>query len=120
MNNTPKVNRYNPEIGQRFDNNYLPSTPRAYRTAAANAQEAHEAIRPTDVKRAPDRLRSYLDHDQARLYDLIWKRTIASQMESAELDQTSIDITNRSGTVMMRASGRVAVSYTHLTLPTKA
>ena len=97
------------EIGQRFGNQYLPSTPRAYRTAAANAQEAHEAIRPTDVKRAPDRLRSYLDHDQARLYDLIWKRTIASQMESAELDQTSIDITNRSGNVMMRASGRVVV-----------
>ena len=97
------------EIGQRFGNQYLPSTPRPYRTAAANAQEAHEAIRPTDVKRAPDRLRSYLDHDQARLYDLTWKRAIASQMESAELDQTSIDITNRSGNVMMRASGRVVV-----------
>ena len=97
------------EIGQRFGNNYLPSTPRAYRTAAANAQEAHEAIRPTDAKRSPDALRSYLDHDQARLYDLIWKRTIASQMQSAELDQTSIDIGNRSGNVTMRASGRVVV-----------
>ena len=97
------------EIGQRFGNQYLPSTPRAYRAAAANAQEAHEAIRPTDAKRAPNTLSSYLDHDQARLYDLIWKRTIASQMESAELDQTSIDITNRSNNVMMRASGRVVV-----------
>ncbi len=97
------------EIGHRFGNNYLPNTPRVYKTAAANAQEAHEAIRPTEASRTPDSVRNYLDYDQARLYDLIWKRTIASQMQSAELDQTSIDITNRSNSVMMRASGRVVV-----------
>ena len=97
------------EIGQRFGNRYLPDTPRAYRTAAANAQEAHEAIRPTEVSRSPDSIRDYLDYDQARLYDLIWKRTVASQMQSAELDQTSIDITNRSQSVTLRASGRVVV-----------
>ena len=97
------------EIGQRFGNRYLPDTPRAYRTAAANAQEAHEAIRPTEASRSPDSIRSFLDYDQARLYDLIWKRTIASQMQSAELDQTSIDITNRSQSVTLRASGRVVV-----------
>ena len=97
------------EIGQRFGNRYLPDTPRVYRTAAANAQEAHEAIRPTDASRTPDSIRNYLDYDQARLYDLIWKRTIASQMQSAELDQTAIDITNRSHSVTLRASGRVVV-----------
>jgi DNA topoisomerase-1 len=97
------------EIGQRFGNRYLPDTPRVYRTAAANAQEAHEAIRPTDAARAPDSIRDFLDYDQARLYDLIWKRTIASQMQSAELDQTAIDITNRSQNVTLRASGRVVV-----------
>ena len=97
------------EIGQRFGNRYLPDTPRAYRTAAANAQEAHEAIRPTEASRSPDSIRSFLDYDQARLYDLIWKRTVASQMQSAELDQTSIDITNRSQSVTLRASGRVVV-----------
>ena len=97
------------EIGQRFGNRYLPDTPRVYRTAAANAQEAHEAIRPTDAARNPDSIRNFLDYDQARLYDLIWKRTIASQMQSAELDQTAIDIVNRSESVTMRASGRVVV-----------
>ena len=97
------------EIGQRFGNRYLPDAPRVYRTAAANAQEAHEAIRPTDAARAPDSIRNFLDYDQARLYDLIWKRTIASQMQSAELDQTAIDITNRAQSVIMRASGRVVV-----------
>jgi len=97
------------EIGQRFGNNYLPDTPRVYRTAAANAQEAHEAIRPTDAARTPDSIRDFLDYDQARLYDLIWKRTIASQMQSAELDQTAIDITNQSQNVTLRASGRVVV-----------
>ena len=97
------------EIGQRFGNRYLPNSPRMYRTAAANAQEAHEAIRPTDIGRAPDDIRTHLDYDQQRLYDLIWKRTIASQMESAELDQTAIDIGNPSESVMLRASGRVVV-----------
>ena len=97
------------EIGQRFGNRYLPNSPRMYRTAAANAQEAHEAIRPTDIGRAPDDIRAHLDYDQQRLYDLIWKRTIASQMESAELDQTAIDIGNPSQSVMLRASGRVVV-----------
>ena len=97
------------EIGQRFGNRYLPNSPRMYRTAAANAQEAHEAIRPTDISRAPDEIRNHLDYDQQRLYDLIWKRTIASQMESAELDQTAIDISNASESVTLRASGRVVV-----------
>jgi DNA topoisomerase I len=71
---------------------YLPSAPRKYSSKAKNAQEAHEAIRPTEMSRQPDRLRKFLDADQLALYDLIWKRTIASQMESAELERTTADI----------------------------
>ena len=97
------------EIGQRFATGISPDTPRAYRTAAANAQEAHEAIRPTESIPFAGFNPELLDYDQARLYDLIWKRTVASQMQSAELDRTSIDITNRSQSVTLRASGRVVV-----------
>ena len=97
------------DIGSRFGNRYLPDSPRIYKTKAANAQEAHEAIRPTDITRDPEAMRSFLDHDQFRLYELIWKRTISSQMQSAELDQTGVDITDPAGTVTLRANGQVMV-----------
>src|SRR6202012_1866442 len=73
------------------------------------AQEAHEAIRPTDLSRRPDTMRRRLDNDQARLYELIWKRTIASQMESAELERTTVDITAKAGArvLELRATGQV-------------
>jgi DNA topoisomerase I len=71
---------------------YVPHAPRRYETKAKNAQEAHEAIRPTDLGRRPAETRRYLDPDQAKLYELIWLRTIASQMESAELERTTVDI----------------------------
>jgi DNA topoisomerase I len=71
---------------------YVPPTPRKYTTKAKNAQEAHEAIRPTEISRQPDKVRKFLDADQFALYDLIWKRTIASQMESAEMERTTADI----------------------------
>jgi len=71
---------------------YVPGAPRVYRARARNAQEAHEAIRPTELSRRPADLRRHLDADQAALYDLIWKRTVASQMESAEIERTSADI----------------------------
>ncbi len=71
---------------------YVPSAPRKYTTKAKNAQEAHEAIRPTEISRQPDKIRQFLDADQMALYDLIWKRTIASQMESAEMERTTADI----------------------------
>ena len=93
-------------IKKDFVPEYLPAEPIRY-GSREGAQEAHEAIRPTDIGRAPQEISSYLDYDQQRLYDLIWKRTIASQMESAELDQTAIDISNASQSVMLRASGRV-------------
>ncbi|MEO6610343.1 MAG: type I DNA topoisomerase, partial [Aestuariivirga sp.] len=70
-------------ILKTFGEPYVPSTPRVYKTKAKNAQEAHEAIRPTELSRHPDQVRGVLDGEQLALYDLIWKRTIASQMESA-------------------------------------
>ena len=72
---------------------YVPHVPRRYETKAKNAQEAHEAIRPTDLTRRPRDAKRFLDADQARLYELIWLRTVASQMESAELERTTVDIT---------------------------
>jgi DNA topoisomerase I len=78
-------------ILKNFGEPYLPSVPRAYSSKAKNAQEAHEAIRPTDPMRHPMAVRASLDKDQFALYELIWKRTIASQMESAELERTTAD-----------------------------
>jgi DNA topoisomerase I len=80
-------------IGADYGKDYVPPSARAYQTRAKNAQEAHEAIRPTDVARRPREVKSLLDHDQARLYELIWLRMVASQMESAELERTTADIT---------------------------
>ena len=71
---------------------YLPKEPREYKTKAKNAQEAHEAIRPTSVFRTPESVKEYLTSDQFRLYELVWKRAIASQMKSAVMDTTSIDL----------------------------
>jgi DNA topoisomerase-1 len=75
-----------------FGATYLPAAPREYSTRAKNAQEAHEAIRPTDVDRRPEDLGRALSHDQARLYELIWKRAVASQMSQAEFDQVTVDM----------------------------
>ena len=94
-------------IGERYGAAYLPAAPRRYKSKAKNAQEAHEAIRPTDPKLLPQRLRHALDQDEYRLYELIWKRTLASQMQSAEIERTTIDLASRSGDVVLRASGSV-------------
>jgi DNA topoisomerase-1 len=96
-------------IGEDYGNAYVPDAPRQYQAKAKNAQEAHEAIRPTDLSRRPSDMRRKLDNDQARLYDLIWTRTIASQMESAELERTTVDIAAKAGSRMLelRATGQV-------------
>ncbi len=96
-------------IGEDYGKSYVPNAPRQYTAKAKNAQEAHEAIRPTDLSRRPASLRSRLDNDQARLYELIWVRTIASQMESAELERTTVDIAAKAGarTLELRATGQV-------------
>ena len=92
-------------IGERFGPAYVPSEPRYYKTKAKNAQEAHEAIRPTNIARAPETLR--LDGDLQRLYELIWKRMVASQMEQARLDRTTVDIESADGQTGLRATGQV-------------
>ncbi len=94
-------------IEDRYGTPYLPNTPRIYQSKAKNAQEAHEAIRPTDMGREPSRLR--LDPDMAKLYDLIWKRAIASQMEAAEFLRTTIDIETGDKRTGLRATGQVVV-----------
>ncbi|OYR15086.1 type I DNA topoisomerase [Brucella thiophenivorans] len=96
-------------IGGTFGAKYVPEKPRYYSSKAKNAQEAHEAIRPTDFSRHPKEVRRYLDEDQARLYELIWKRTIASQMQAADIERTTADIeaTNGSRLAMLRANGSV-------------
>ena len=92
-------------IGERFGPAYVPEQPRHYKTKAKNAQEAHEAIRPTNMARAPESLR--LEGDLQRLYELIWKRTIASQMESARLDRTTVEVETPDGQTGLRATGQV-------------
>ncbi|SOD89773.1 type I DNA topoisomerase [Caenispirillum bisanense] len=94
-------------IGREFGDAYLPNSPRLYKTKAKNAQEAHEAIRPTEIMRHPSTVSRTLDRDQFRLYELIWKRTVASQMESAVLDQVAVDMTDAAGKTTLRANGSV-------------
>jgi len=94
-------------IENEYGKNYLPDAPRTYKTKAKNAQEAHEAIRPTDLGRLPAMVSRILDDDQRRLYDLIWKRTIASQMASAGVERTTIDLLSGKGDVGLRATGTV-------------
>lgn len=96
-------------LGRAFGPDYLPPAPRRYATKAKNAQEAHEAIRPTDIARRPEDVAHALTEDQRRLYDLIWKRAAASQMASAEFDQTSVEIASEDGRIVFRASGSVLV-----------
>ncbi|MGV8939673.1 MAG: type I DNA topoisomerase [Allorhizobium sp.] len=79
-------------IGDQFGARYLPEKARLYSAKAKNAQEAHEAIRPTDFNRTPEMVKRYLDADQLRLYELVWKRGIASQMASAEIERTTVEI----------------------------
>ncbi|MGF1474240.1 MAG: type I DNA topoisomerase [Geminicoccaceae bacterium] len=90
-------------IAKDYGDTYLPEKPRHFRTKTKNAQEAHEAVRPTDPGRHPKFIAKHLDDDQRRLYDLIWKRTLASQMASAILDRVVIDIAGAS--LMLRANG---------------
>ncbi len=96
-------------IGQEYGARYLPDAPRKYTSKAKNAQEAHEAVRPTDFRRLPGNMAQFLDRDQARLYELIWKRAVASQMAPAEMERTTIDIraVDPKGETGLRANGSV-------------
>ena len=96
------------EIGTRYGKEYVPSSPRMYKNKAKNAQEAHECIRPTDMSVDAGKL-AKLEPDQRKLYDLIWKRTLASQMEQARLERTTVDVGSEDGQVMLRANGQVVL-----------
>ena len=105
-------------VGRQYGKDYLPESPRTYQNKSKNAQEAHEAVRPTDPNRLPSQLGKHLDRDQARLYELIWNRAVASQMQSAELERTTVDIEAKAGARMLelRATGQVVKFDGFLTL----
>lgn len=93
-------------IEKEYGKDYLPNKPRFYKNNSKNAQEAHEAIRPTNILRTPESIAVYLTSDQQKLYELIWKRTIACQMESAVLDKVGINIPATNNSVQFRATGQ--------------
>ena len=95
-------------IADRYGADYVPSSPRMYKNKAKNAQEAHECIRPTEVTKDAAALK-LTDADQRKLYDLIWKRTIACQMAAAKLERTTVDITSADQQVVLRANGQVVL-----------
>jgi len=94
-------------IERAYGKNYLPQSPRSYQSKAKNSQEAHEAIRPADIAQTPEILSKKLDDDKARLYDLIWKRMVASQMNPAIFDQVAIDLQTQDKYAQFRANGSV-------------
>ena len=96
-------------IGRQYGDEYLPKSQRMYKGKAKNAQEAHEAIRPTDVTRSPSSVRSVLNEDEFKLYELIWKRMVASQMESARFNQLTIDIGSADKKIAFRATGSTLI-----------
>src|SRR4029079_9746679 len=103
-------------IGELHGARYVPERPRQYSSKVKNAQEAHEAIRPTSFARTPEDVARYLDADAARLYELIWKRAVASQMESAEQERTTVDVISADRQSTLRATGTVTLFDGFLTL----
>ena len=96
------------EIKTRYGAEYVPDSPRIYKNKAKNAQEAHECIRPTDMSVDAAKL-ARLEPDQRKLYDLVWKRTLASQMQAARMERTTVDIGSKDGNVVLRANGQVVL-----------
>ena len=96
-------------VKKNFEADYLPKSPIMYKTKAKNAQEAHEAIRPTDINRAPAKIRQFLNDEQFKLYEMIWKRTLACQMSPAKFDAVSVDLSVGTDANLFRASGQTLV-----------
>ena len=94
-------------IKKYFGDEYLPKSPKEYKNKSKNAQEAHEAIRPSDLMNTPKKLEGKLDAEAHKLYELIWKRTIACQMNPAIMDRVTIDSTSKDGQIVLRANGQV-------------
>ena len=103
-------------IKKDYGDKYLPDAPRLYKSKAKNAQEAHEAIRPTDLSKHPRSSSAPKDEYQRKLYELIWKRTMASQMENAVMDQMAVDLSDGTDDVILRANGSVVLFDGFLTL----
>ncbi|MBK9584541.1 MAG: type I DNA topoisomerase [Alphaproteobacteria bacterium] len=103
-------------IKKEYGDKFLPDAPRLYKSKAKNAQEAHEAIRPTNLSVLPGRSGGPMQEDQRKLYELIWKRTIASQMENAVLEQVKVDLSEGTDDVILRANGSVILFPGFLTL----
>lgn len=96
-------------IGSNFDKEYLPASQNVYKTKSQNAQEAHEAVRPTDINRTPADMRPFLNDEQFKLYEIIWKRTLACQMTQAVFDAVSVDLAIGSEANLFRATGQTMV-----------
>lgn len=94
-------------ITQYFGESYLPKAPKIYKTKSKNAQEAHEAIRPSDVMNTPKKMQTKLESDAHKLYELIWKRTVACQMNPAVMDRVTIDALSTDKQILLRANGQV-------------
>ncbi|HEX4028485.1 MAG TPA: type I DNA topoisomerase [Rhizomicrobium sp.] len=110
------INEAREMIGRKYGARYVPSSTRVYANNNTTAQEAHEAVRPTSFSRTPDEVARYLDADAARLYELIWKRAVASQMESAEQERTTVDVISADKLITLRATGTVTLFDGFLTL----
>ncbi|MEK9824697.1 MAG: type I DNA topoisomerase [Methylotenera sp.] len=96
-------------VKQNFDAEYLPKSPIVYKTKSKSAQEAHEAVRPTDISRTPAKVRQFLTDEQFKLYEMIWKRALACQMAPAKFDAVSVDLSVGSDANLFRASGQTLV-----------
>ncbi|HKU64243.1 MAG TPA: type I DNA topoisomerase [Rhizomicrobium sp.] len=103
-------------IGKKYGARYVPASPRVYANNNTTAQEAHEAVRPTSFERTPEEVARYLDADAAKLYELIWKRAVASQMESAQQERTTVDVVSADKKITLRATGTVTLFDGFLTL----
>ncbi|MAE37258.1 MAG: DNA topoisomerase I [Pelagibacteraceae bacterium] len=102
------IHSYRDFIQNNFNSSYLPEEIRSFKSKKAkNAQEAHEGIRPTDILRKPEEMKKYLDEDGFKLYNLIWKRSLASQMSSALFERTAISISNENEKIKLRANGSI-------------
>ena len=105
---TEAISGFRDYIKNEYGNQYLPNDPLNYSgKKAKNAQEAHEAIRPTDIVRSPDKVKKYLSADQHKVYDLIWSRALSSQMQSAKFDRNTITITSNNNETICKTSGSV-------------
>ncbi|HJT43149.1 MAG TPA: type I DNA topoisomerase [Rhizomicrobium sp.] len=103
-------------IGKKYGARYVPPSARVYANTNTTAQEAHEAVRPTSFERTPEEVARYVDADAAKLYELIWKRAVASQMESAQQERTTVDVVSADKKITLRATGTVTLFDGFLTL----